>query len=60
MVGPVYESRGLVLVDLQAQKFVIAVPRSHPLAAQRSVKIAALAAGTQNDIAAALARVGEQ
>lgn len=44
VVGPVYESRGLVLVDLQAQKFVIAVPRSHPLAAQRSVKIEALAA----------------
>lgn len=44
VVGPVYEARDLVLVDLQAQKFVIAVPRSHPLAGRRWVKIEALAA----------------
>jgi DNA-binding transcriptional LysR family regulator len=44
VVGPVYEARDLVLVDLQAQKFVIAVPRSHPLATRRSVKIKELAA----------------
>ncbi|RQO47562.1 LysR family transcriptional regulator [Variovorax sp. KBW07] len=44
VVGPVYEARDLVLVDLQAQKFVIAVPRSHALAGRRWVKIEALAA----------------
>ncbi|QNK67214.1 LysR family transcriptional regulator [Variovorax sp. PAMC26660] len=44
VVGPVYEARDLVLVDLQAQKFVIAVPRSHPLATRSSVKIKELAA----------------
>jgi DNA-binding transcriptional LysR family regulator len=44
VVGPVYEAHDLTLVNLQAQKFVIAVPRSHPLATRRSVKIKALAA----------------
>ncbi len=44
VVGPVYEARDLTLVDLQAQKFVIAVPRSHPVGRGRTLGIKALAA----------------
>lgn len=44
VVGPVYDVRGLHLVGLQSQQFVIAVPAGHPLAARRSVKIKELAA----------------
>lgn len=44
MVGPLQDVPDLAFVDLQAQGFVIAVPRSHALAKQRSVKIKALAA----------------
>lgn len=43
VVGPVYEPRGLELVDLQPQPFVIAVPAGHPLATRQSVKIKELA-----------------
>jgi DNA-binding transcriptional LysR family regulator len=44
VVGPLQDVPDLAFVDLQAQPFVIAVPRSHALASQRSVKIKALAA----------------
>ena len=44
VVGPVYDSRGLQLVDLQPQQFVIAVPSGHPLASRRSARIKELAA----------------
>ncbi|WPH23069.1 LysR family transcriptional regulator [Variovorax paradoxus] len=44
VVGPLQDVPDLAFVDLQAQGFVIAVPRSHALAKQRSVKIKALAA----------------
>lgn len=44
VVGPVFDTRGLELVDLQSQQFVIAVPAAHALAARRQVKIKELAA----------------
>ncbi|WP_137916974.1 LysR substrate-binding domain-containing protein [Hydrogenophaga sp. 2FB] len=44
VVGPLHEVSDLVLVDLKAQGFVIAVPRNHALAEQKSVRIKALAA----------------
>ena len=44
VVGPLQDVPDLAFVDLQAQGFVIAVPRSHALAKQRSVRIKALAA----------------
>lgn len=44
VVGPLQGVPDLVFVDLQAQHFVIAVPRSHALARQSSVRIKALAA----------------
>jgi len=44
VVGPVYDARDLTVVDLQAQGFVVAVPKGHPLAQLRSVKVKALAA----------------
>jgi DNA-binding transcriptional LysR family regulator len=44
VVGPLQDVPDLAFVDLKAQPFVIAVPRSHALASQRSVKIKALAA----------------
>ncbi len=44
VVGPIFDARGLELVDLQSQHFVIAVPSTHPLAARKSVKIKELAA----------------
>ncbi len=44
VVGPVYDARGLRLVDLQSQQFVIAVPAGHALAARRRVRIRELAA----------------
>lgn len=44
VVGPVYDSRGLCLVDLPPQNFVIAVPSGHALATRQSVKIKELAA----------------
>ncbi|MEJ7686449.1 MAG: LysR substrate-binding domain-containing protein [Variovorax sp.] len=43
VVGPVYDARGLHLVDLQAQRFVIVVPSDHALASRQSVKIRELA-----------------
>lgn len=44
VVGPLLDVPDLVFVDLQRQRFVIAVPRDHALAAQPSVRIKALAA----------------
>jgi DNA-binding transcriptional LysR family regulator len=44
VVGPVYESRGLQLVDLQLQHFVVAVPLAHPLATRKRVRMRELAA----------------
>lgn len=44
LVGPVYDTRGLELVDLLSQQFVIAVPAEHALAGRRRVKIKELAA----------------
>lgn len=44
VVGPVYESTGVNLVDLQAQRFVIAVPAEHPLAQRAGVRMHELAA----------------
>jgi len=44
VVGPVYDARGLHLVDLQPQQFVLAVPSGHPLAKRQSVRIRELAA----------------
>ena len=44
LVGPVYDSRGLELVALHPQHFVIAVPLGHPLAARRKVRMKELAA----------------
>jgi DNA-binding transcriptional LysR family regulator len=44
VVRPLQDVTDLVLVDLQAQGFVIAVPRSHALASQQKVRIKALAA----------------
>lgn len=44
VVGPVYDPRGMHLVDLMSQQFVIAVPSGHPLAARRRVKVKELAA----------------
>jgi len=44
VVGPVYDARGLTLVDLKAQSFVLAVPAGHALSGRESVKIKELAA----------------
>ncbi len=44
VVGPVYDARGLRLLDLQSQQFVLAVPAGHPLAARRRVRMKELAA----------------
>jgi DNA-binding transcriptional LysR family regulator len=44
IVGPVYDTRGLAMVDLQAQPFVIAVPADHALARRTSVRVAELSA----------------
>lgn len=44
IVGPLYDARGLELVELQSQAFAIAVPASHALASRRSVKLRELAA----------------
>jgi len=44
IVGPLQDVPDLTVVDLQAQGLVVAVPRSHALAAQKAVKIRALAA----------------
>lgn len=43
VVGPVYEARELELIDLQAQRFVIAVPSGHRFAHRGSVRIKELA-----------------
>lgn len=39
VVGPVNDSRGLNLLDLCTQRFVIAVPQAHALAARKSVRL---------------------
>ena len=44
VVGPLQDVTDLVMVDLQPQRFVVAVPRGHALAVHKSVKIKALAA----------------
>lgn len=44
VVGPLQDATDLAMVDLQQQRFVVAVPRGHALAAQKSVRIKALAA----------------
>lgn len=44
VVGPLQDVADLVMVDLQQQRFVVAVPRDHPLAVHKCVKIRALAA----------------
>ncbi|CAM3971354.1 LysR family transcriptional regulator [Bordetella tumulicola] len=44
LVGPVYDSRGLELVELRPQRFVLAVPSGHPLAKREKVKMKELAA----------------
>lgn len=44
VVGPVDDSRGLYLVDLRPQKFVIAVPSGHRLADRQSVQLKELVA----------------
>ncbi|MBV7485077.1 LysR family transcriptional regulator [Bordetella sp. BOR01] len=44
LVGPLYDSRGLELVGLRPQHFVIAVPIGHPLAKRQKVKMKELAA----------------
>lgn len=44
LVGPVYDSRGLELVELRPQRFVLAVPIGHPLATREKVKMKELAA----------------
>lgn len=44
LVGPVYDSRGLELVGLRTQRFVLAVPIGHPLAKRGKVKMKELAA----------------
>jgi len=44
VVGPVSDARGLVVTNLQAQAFVIAVSAGHALARRRSVRMRELAA----------------
>jgi DNA-binding transcriptional LysR family regulator len=44
VVGPVHETRDLTLIDLKAQKFALAVPSGHPLAARERVHLRELAA----------------
>lgn len=43
LVGPVYDPRGLELVALRSQHFVLAVPFGHPLAKQQKVQVKELA-----------------
>ena len=43
VVGPVHDARGLAMHDVCTQRFVIAVPQGHALAARNTVKVRELA-----------------
>lgn len=43
VVGPIFDAKGLCLVNLHPQRFVLAVPSGHELAKHQSVKIKELA-----------------